>query len=151
MVFLELRRHCGFSHEARWGTQGASCVVVGKSVFLLVARGARPCSGVMVGESGTQPFGDPSCLCAEIVSSWGLKSHPGCRVLPHTPSRLISDYQPLYQHLSTTLSAPVSRLNSACQPLHQCLSAAGSLPSQLRDQCLLICESASKQPRDHSL
>ena len=50
MVFLELRRHCVFSHEVRWGTQGASCVVLGKSVFLLVARGARPCSGVMVGE-----------------------------------------------------------------------------------------------------
>ena len=27
-------------------------MVLGKSVFLLVARGARPCSGVMVGESG---------------------------------------------------------------------------------------------------
>ena len=52
VVFLELRRQCGFSHEVRWGTQGASCVVLGKSVFLLVARGARPCSGVMVGESG---------------------------------------------------------------------------------------------------
>ena len=24
MVFLELRRQCGFSHEVRWGTQGAS-------------------------------------------------------------------------------------------------------------------------------
>ena len=52
VVFLELRRQCGFSHEVRWGTQGASCVVLGKSVFLLVTRGARPCSGVMVGESG---------------------------------------------------------------------------------------------------
>ena len=45
---------CGFSRTAApvWvfsrgtmGTQGASCVVLGKSVFLLVARGARPCSG----------------------------------------------------------------------------------------------------------
>ena len=36
MVFLELRCHCGFAHEVRWGTQGASCVVLGKSVFLLV-------------------------------------------------------------------------------------------------------------------
>ena len=52
---------CGFSRtvapvwvfpEVRWGTQGASCVVLGKSVLLLVARGARRCSGVMVGESG---------------------------------------------------------------------------------------------------
>ena len=66
-------------------------------------------------------------------------------------SRLISDYQPLDQHLSTNLSAPVSHLNSACQPLHQCLSAAGSLASQLRDQRLLSRESAPTQPRDHSL
>ena len=27
-------------------------MLLGKSVFLLVARGARPCSGVMVAESG---------------------------------------------------------------------------------------------------
>ena len=68
-----------------------------------------------------------------------------------TCQQLISDYQPLDQHLSTTISAPVSRLNSACQPLHQCLSAAGSLPSQLRNQRLLSHESAPTQPRDHSL
>ena len=33
-------------------------------------------------------------------------------------SLLISDYQLLDQHLSTTLSAPVSRLISTCPPLY---------------------------------
>ena len=46
--------------------QGASCVVLGKSVFLLVARGARPCSGVMVGESGIKRrCGKHSFLCVQ--------------------------------------------------------------------------------------
>ena len=31
MVFLKLRRQCGFSHEVRWGTQGASRAAPGKS------------------------------------------------------------------------------------------------------------------------
>ena len=46
--------------------------------------------------------------------------------LRSTVSRLISDYQPLDQHLLTTLSAPFSRLISACQLLDQRLSAARS-------------------------
>ena len=93
--------------------------------------------------------------------------------LRSTVSRLISDYQPLDQHLLTTLSAPFSRLISACQlldqrlsaarsrsvndlistchPLDQRLSATLSLPNQLRDQRLLSRESAPTQPRDHSL
>ena len=32
-VFLKLRRQCGFSHEVRWGTQGAFRVAPGKSDF----------------------------------------------------------------------------------------------------------------------
>ena len=35
-------------HREAW----RAAILLGKSVFLLVARGARPCSGVMVGESG---------------------------------------------------------------------------------------------------
>ena len=45
-------------------------MVLGKSVFLLVARGARPCSGVMVGESGIKrPPQDPSPLRGTLGSS----------------------------------------------------------------------------------
>ena len=90
-----------------------------------------------------------------------------------TVSRLISDYQPLDQHLLTTLSAPFSRLISACQlldqrlsaarsrsvndlistcqPLDQRLSATLSLPNQLRDQRLLSRLIRICQPVDQHL
>jgi len=42
-----------------------------------------------------------------------------------TVSRLISDYQPLDKHLSSTLSAPVSRLISAYQLLYHRLISNG--------------------------
>ena len=41
MGFLELRRQCGVSHEVRWGAQGDSHVVPGKSD--LHARGEGEC------------------------------------------------------------------------------------------------------------
>ena len=58
---------------------------------------------------------------------------------------------PLDQHLSAALSAPISCWITTCQPLDQRLSAALSSPNQLRDQRLLSRESAPPQPRDHSL
>ena len=61
----------------------------------------------------------------------------------------------LLNKLLISLSASSPGTPYCCQnnpfTLHQCLSAAGSLPSQLRDQRLLSRESALPQPRDHSL
>ena len=41
VVFLELQRHCGFSHEVRRGVQGASRVVPGKSGLHVGGEGDR--------------------------------------------------------------------------------------------------------------
>ena len=41
MGFLELRRQCGVSHEVRWGAQGASHVVPGKSDLHARGEGER--------------------------------------------------------------------------------------------------------------
>ena len=66
------------------------------------------------------------CLLSPAVSAYtAVRYMPDSR-LRSTLSRLISDYQPLDQHLSTTLSPLFSRLISACQPLDQRLSAARS-------------------------
>ena len=49
------------------------------------------------------------CLLSPVRCAW--------QTLESTVSHFISDYQSLDQHLSTTLSAPVSRLIRACQLL----------------------------------
>ena len=41
MVFLELLRHCGFSHEVRRGVQVASRVATGKSGLHGRGKGER--------------------------------------------------------------------------------------------------------------
>ena len=41
MCFLELRRQCGVSHEARQGAQGASHVAPGKSGLHVRGEGER--------------------------------------------------------------------------------------------------------------
>ena len=50
-------------------------MVLGKSVFLLVARGGRPCSGVMVGESGIKTVNEEEAgkkIKKEgVVNIWG--------------------------------------------------------------------------------
>ena len=99
------------------------------------------------------------CLLSPSISAYSAVRYVPDIRLRSTVSRLISDYQPLDQHLLTTLSAPFSRLISTCQlldqrlsaarsrsvndlisncqPLDQRLSATLSLPNQLRDQRLL--------------
>ena len=99
------------------------------------------------------------CLLSPAINVYSAMRYVPESRLRSTVSRLISDYQPLDQHLLTTLSAPFSRLISACQlldqrlsaarsrsvndlistcqPLDQRLSATLSLPNQLRDQRLL--------------
>ena len=42
MGFLELRRQCGVSHEARQGAQGASHVAPGKSGLHVRGEGVSP-------------------------------------------------------------------------------------------------------------
>ena len=55
LVFIDLRRLRGVSHEVRRGAQGASCVEPGKSGLPCEWRGrARHCSRVTVGESGLE-------------------------------------------------------------------------------------------------
>ena len=101
--------------------------------------------------------------------------------LRSTVSRLTSDYQLLDQHLSTTLSAPLSCLIitchplyhrliscaisaysmarsvpvihfiSTCQPLYQHLSTAWSATTLLRDQFLLSHVIRDPQPVDQRL
>ena len=41
MGFLELRHHCGVSHEVRWRPQGASGVAPGKSGLHVGVEGER--------------------------------------------------------------------------------------------------------------
>ena len=72
--------------------------------------------------SSPQPH-DLCLLSPEINVYSAMRYVPESR-LRSTVTRLISDYQPLDQHLLTTLSAPFSRLISACQLLDQRLSAA---------------------------
>ena len=66
------------------------------------------------------------CLLSPAISAYSAVRYVPDSRLRSTVSRLISDDQPLDQHLSTTLSAPFIRLISACQPLDQRLSAARS-------------------------
>ena len=68
------------------------------------------------------------CLLNPAISAYSAVRYVPDSRLRSTVSRLISDYQPLDQHLSTILSAPVSRLISTCQQLDQHLSAALSAP-----------------------
>ena len=99
------------------------------------------------------------CLLNPSISAYSAVRYVPDSQFRSTVSRLISDYQPLDQHLPTTLSAPFSRLINVCQPLDQRLSAARSTsvndfistcqpldqrlsaslssPNQLRDQRLL--------------
>ena len=98
------------------------------------------------------------CLLSPAISAYSAVRYVPDSRLRSTVSRLISDDQPLDQHLSTTLSAPFIRLISACQPLDQRLSAARSTSvndfistCQPLDQRLSAALSSPNQLRDQRL
>ena len=64
------------------------------------------------------------CLLNPAITAYSAVRYVPDIRLRSTVTRLISDNQPLDQHLLTTLSAPFSRLIIACQLLDQRLSAA---------------------------
>ena len=66
------------------------------------------------------PVDNILCLLSAAISAYSAVQCAPDRHLRSTVSHFISDYQSLDQHLSTTLSAPVSRLISACQLLDHC-------------------------------
>ena len=106
--------------------------------------------------SSSQPH--DLCLLSPAISAYSAVRYVPDSRMRSTVSRLISDHQPLDQHLPTALSAPFSRLISACQPLDQRLSAARSTSvndfistSQLIDQRLSAALSSPNQLRDQRL
>ena len=85
MVFLELRRQCGVSHEVQRGAQGASCVAPGKSDLPCEWRGgARHCSRVTVGASGLKR-----------VEEGLSRSFSGCGRKPWVPLTCASELREL--------------------------------------------------------
>ena len=94
-------------------------------------------SHTMIIYSGARSSPQPLdlCLLSPMTSAFSAVRCAPDRHLRSTVSHFISDSQSLDQHLSTTLSAPVSRLISACQLLDHCpLSRLKSANAAARDK-----------------
>ena len=85
MVFLELRRQRGVSHELRRGTQGASRMVPGKSVLHSSYEGER--SIALESWEGN--------LASRRVEEGLSRSFSGCSRKPWVPSPCASDLREL--------------------------------------------------------
>ena len=83
MGFLELRRQCGVSHEARQGAQGASHVAPGKSGLHVCGEGERVSALEFIGFRMNVCM-HTACCCRSLESPRGRLAAPS----PSAPSRV---------------------------------------------------------------